>query len=76
LTAIGDVQVLVDESLTATASGACWIDVNSISRLLAADGKRSGLAALRQSAPPALRQQQVQRRRRRGEVETKGTRSP
>ena len=34
--AIGDVQVLVDESMTATASGACWIDVNSIKSSVAA----------------------------------------
>jgi hypothetical protein len=29
-TAIVDVQVLIDEKLTATGSGACWFDVNSL----------------------------------------------
>ena len=29
-TAIGDVQVLIDEKMTATGSGACWIDVNPL----------------------------------------------
>lgn len=29
-TAIVDLQVLIDENMTATGSGACWIDVNSL----------------------------------------------
>ena len=29
-TAIGDVQVLIDEKMTATGSGACWIEVNPL----------------------------------------------
>jgi hypothetical protein len=29
-TAINDVQVLIDENMTATGNGACWIDVNSL----------------------------------------------
>jgi hypothetical protein len=29
-TAIVDLQVLIDEKMTATGSGACWIDVNSL----------------------------------------------
>jgi hypothetical protein len=29
-TAIGDLQVLIDEKMTSTASAACWIDVNSL----------------------------------------------
>jgi hypothetical protein len=29
-TAIGDLQVLIDEKMTPTGSGACWIDVNSL----------------------------------------------
>jgi hypothetical protein len=29
-TAIGDLQVLIDEKMTPTGAGACWIDVNSL----------------------------------------------
>jgi hypothetical protein len=34
-TAIVDLQVLIDEKLTATGAGACWIDVNSLKSVAA-----------------------------------------
>jgi len=74
-TALSTWRFLIDEKMTATGSGACWLDVNPLKSVAVRTEDGSDWLPRFASARPAAPSQQVQCRRRRGEGGNQGDRA-